>query len=68
MAAENFIRQVALGLTNFEIPLNVVRMCGVYQRNSASCAVACCFYGLTHGFHGVPSNLYKSIEHYDLFV
>lgn len=36
MAAENFIRQVVLGLTNFGIPLNVVRMCGVNQRNSAT--------------------------------
>ncbi len=33
MAAENFIRQVALGLKFLSVPINVVRMCGLNKRN-----------------------------------
>lgn len=48
---------------------NLIKYSGIiYQRNPTSCAIACCFYGLIHGFHGVPSNLYTSIENYDGFI
>ena len=48
---------------------NLIKYSGIiYQRNPVSCAIACCFYGLLHGFHGVPPNLYTSIENYDDFI
>lgn len=36
MAAENFIRQVALGIKEMHVPVNVIRLCGENDRNNAA--------------------------------
>jgi hypothetical protein len=47
--------------------INLIKYSGIIeQRNPASCAIACSFYGITHGLKNVPSKMYKNIENYDL--